>query len=247
MSVRDLAAANFTRHLKQNAYPGRGLVVGRSSIETAWLMVYWIMGRSAHSRNRRFVIEDSTLRTEPVDLNQVVDPSLIIYDAMLELPGIYLVGNGDQVRTVYDALQTGGQFDDALATREREPDAPNYTPRISAMLDLNTSPVGLSLNVLKANPADPEATDRFTYRPATPPAGFGLCLTTYLGDGNPLPSFSGDPLLLPCEGTADQELDTYWRALDADNRLAIAVKHIPQDGRASTLMLHNRHESAIAP
>ena len=247
MSVRDLAAANFERHLKQNAYPGRGLVVGRSSVEAAWLMVYWIMGRSAHSRNRRFVIEGSTLRTEPVDLNQVEDPSLIIYDAMLELPGIYLVGNGDQVRTVYDALQTGGQFDAALATRECEPDAPNFTPRISAMLDLKTSAASLSLNILKANPANPEATDRFTYRPAAPPAGFGLCLTTYLGDGNPLPSFSGEPLLLPVEGSADQVLDTYWNALDADNRLAVAVKQIPQNSRASTLLLHNRHESALSP
>jgi hypothetical protein len=244
MSVRDLAAANFARHLKQNAYPGRGLVVGRSSVEAAWLMVYWIMGRSAHSRNRRFVAEGSTLRTEPVDLHQVDDPSLIIYDAMLELPGIYLVGNGDQVRTVYDALQTGGQFDAALATREREPDAPHYTPRISAMLDLHPSPAGLSLNILKANPADPEATDRFTYHPAAPPAGFGLCLTTYLGDGNPLPSFSGEPLLLPVEGTADQVLNTYWNALDADHRLALAVKQIPQDGGASSLMLHNRPDAA---
>jgi hypothetical protein len=210
-------------------------------------MVYWIMGRSAHSRNRRFVAVGSTLRTEPVDLNQVEDPSLIIYDAMLELPGLYLVGNGDQVRTVCDALQTGGQFDAALAVREREPDAPHYTPRISAMLDLHPSPPRLSLNILKANVADPEATDRFTYHPAAPPAGFGLCLTTYLGDGNPLPSFSGEPLLLPVEGTADQVLDTYWRALDADNRLAIAVKQIPQDGRASTLILRNRHESASSP
>jgi len=247
MSVRDLAAANFARHLQHNTYPGRGLVVGRSSVEAAWLMVYWIMGRSAHSRNRHFVAEGSTLRTEPVDIQQVEDPSLIIYDAMLELPGIYLVGNGDQVRTVYDALQTGGQFDAALATREREPDAPHYTPRISAMLDLHPSPASLSLNILKANPANPEATDRFTYSPAAPPAGFGLGLTTYLGDGHPLPSFSGEPLLLPVEGTADQVLDTYWSALDADNRLALAVKQIPQDGGASILMLRNRHERAISP
>jgi hypothetical protein len=247
MSVHDLAAANFERHLQHNPYPGRGLVVGRTSVGADWLMVYWIMGRSAHSRNRRLVIEGSTLHTEPVDINQVADPSLIIYDAMLELPGIYLVGNGDQVRTVYDALLVSRQFDEALATREREPDAPHYTPRISAMLNLHTSPASLSLNILKANPADSEATDRFTYRPAAPPAGFGLCLTTYLGNANPLPSFSGEPLLLPLEGTADQVLDTYWNALDADHRLAIAVKQIPQEGGASTLTLHNRYESALSP
>ena len=166
MSAPEIAAANFARHLQQNPYPGRGLVVGRASDNTAWLMLYWIMGRSAQSQNRIFVADGGTLRTEPRDASLIDDPSLIIYEAMLELPGVYLVGNGDQVRTLSDALQAGSSFDAALATRAHEPDAPHYTPRISAMLDVRHPPGRLTLSLLKANVANPEKTDRITYRPA---------------------------------------------------------------------------------
>jgi IMP cyclohydrolase len=244
MEAFKTAQMNFDRHLRQNRYPGRGLVVGRSSDEDAWLMIYWIMGRSSHSQNRRFVAEGGTLRTEPVDPTLVQDPSLIIYEAMLELPGtpagIYLVSNGDQTRTLYETIRAGGTFDAALATREREPDAPNYTPRISAMLDLQSAPRMLALSLLKANPADPELTDRFAYRPASPPPGLGVGLTTYMGDGSPLPSFQGDPLLLPLEGSVEAVLDAYWEALDADNRVALAVKWIPAQGGESEILVRNR-------
>jgi IMP cyclohydrolase len=240
MQVTDMAVANFERHLKQNAYPGRGLVVGVSSTHAAWLMIYWIMGRSVHSQNRRFVAEAGVLRTEPVDASRVEDPGLIIYDAMLEWPPIYLVGNGAQVRGIYDTLQAGGSFDAALAAWEREPDAPHYTPRISAMLDLGQPPGSLTLSLLKANAANPNHTDRFTYRPANPPAGFGVGLTTYGGDGHPLPSFTGEPLLLPCTGDLDEVLGVYWHALDANNRVSLAVKRIPQHGGASEMVVRNR-------
>ncbi len=241
MQATEIAAANFSRHLVHNAYPGRGLVVGRSSVEDAWLMIYWIMGRSEHSRNRRFVVEGDILRTEPMDASLVDDPSLIIYEAMMALPGCYLIGNGDQIRTIYEALQAGSSFDAALSTREREPDAPNYTPRISAMLDLHDPPGQLTMSILKANVADPAYTDRTTYRPALPPSGLGLGLTTYDGDGSPLPSFSKDPLLLPCEGDIHAVLDRYWDALDADNRIAVAVKRIPADGSRGELIVRNRY------
>ena len=241
MQPIEIARKNLDRHLRTNPYPGRGLVVGRSSVEDAWLMIYWIMGRSAHSRNRRFVVEGSSLRTEPVDPELVIDPSRIIYEAMMELPGIYLVSNGDQTRTLFETLQAGGTFDAALAQREREPDAPNYTPRISATLDLRGRPAAITLSILKASLADPEYTDRFTYRPAPPPPGLGICLTTYMGDGAPLPSFRGDPLLLPCAGGAEAVLDSYWDALDASNRIAIALKRIPSPGGASDTIVRNRH------
>ena len=155
---------NFKRHIASNSYPGRGLVIGRSSCDDGWLMLYWIMGRSEHSRNRRFTIEGPVLWTEPVDPSRVEAPELIIYPAMLELPGMYIVSNGDQSQTIYDALKSGGTFDAALATREREPDAPNYTPRISGMLELSGTPA-FTLNVLKMNPTNPDLTDRVTYRP----------------------------------------------------------------------------------
>ncbi|HTK11691.1 MAG TPA: IMP cyclohydrolase [Ktedonobacteraceae bacterium] len=238
--AREIAHRNFEASIRQQSYPGRGLVVGRSENSASWLILYWLMGRSENSRNRRFVVEGSTLRTEPVDLSRVVDPSLIIYEAMLELPGVYLVSNGDQTRTIYETIQAGGSFEQALETREREPDAPNYTPRISAMIDQRAQPASIALSILKANPANPELTDRTVFKPALPSAGLGICLTTYQGDGSPLPSFQGDPLLLPCEGTAEELLETYWNALNAENRIALAIKEIPFAGSASKLIVKNR-------
>lgn len=233
---KQLAEQNFDRHLRQNPYPGRGLVVGRGE-DGAWLILYWIMGRSPNSRNRHFVAAGGTLRTEPLDPSLLADPSLIIYEAMLDLPGTFLVSNGDQTRTIYEALPAGGSFDAALQTREREPDAPNYTPRISAMLR-PADPHPLTFSILKANLFDPTWTDRFTYRPAPPPPGFGYGLTTYLGDGNPLPSYRGDPLLLPLFGTPQQLLATYWAALDRENRIALALKRVA--GAEVRLWLQNK-------
>jgi IMP cyclohydrolase len=242
MAAKQVAKQNFERHIRQNSYPGRGLVIGRSSAEGAWLQIYWIMGRSQHSRNRRFVVDGSSMRTEPVDASLVKDPSLIIYNAMQELPGIYLVTNGDQTDTLVETLQAGGTFDDALGTREREPDAPNYTPRISGMLDFNKQPVEIALSILKGNLVDPELTNRFTFRPAAPPPGMGYCITTYQGDGKPLPPFAGDPLLMPCAGSAEEVLATYWNALDADNRVSLAVKTIPAARGSGEIVVKNRFE-----
>lgn len=240
MTEKGLAQSNFDL-LCQNPYPGRGLIIGKSNANE-WLILYWIMGRSEHSRNRRFVAEGATLRTEPVDASLVKDPSLIIYEAMLDLPGIYIASNGDQTRTIYEALKAGGSFDSALATREREPDAPNFTPRISGMIDLNHQPGSFALNILKANPLDPQHTDRYTYRPSLPVPGYGFGLTTYQGDGNPLPSFSSDPLLLPLEGTPESLLETYWDALNAENRVALALKVISAAGNAR-LLVQNRYNA----
>lgn len=235
-----IATTNLDTHIRHNPYPGRGLVIGRSSSSDAWFMVYWIMGRSAQSRNRKFVAVDGTLRTEPVDAGLVTDPSLIIYDAMLELPDVYLVSNGDQTRSIYSEIQAGGSFDAALTKREHEPDAPHYTPRISGMLDFRDGEPATTLSILKANPLDPQRTDRFTYRPVLPAVGFGVGLTTYNGDGSPLPSFQGDPLLLPLTGDSEEVLHTYWEALNAENRIALAVKQIPLHGGMSELKVVNR-------
>lgn len=238
MSAPSIARETFDRHIARNPYPGRGLVIGRST-GNEWLILYWIMGRSAQSRNRRFVAEGGVLRTEPVDASLVKDPSLIIYEAMLELPGLHLVSNGDQTRTAYQALKAGGTFEGALATREREPDAPNFTPRISGLLDLTRDPGAIALSILRAGRLDPRETDRHAYRPAPPPPGFGFGLTTYTGDGDPLPSFSGDPLLLPLDGAPEAVLETYWRALHAENRIALAVKAVVP-GAGSRLIVRNR-------
>jgi hypothetical protein len=235
------AKDQFQRHLVANTYPGRGLVLGQQADGSAWLQVYWIMGRSPNSQNRVFVAEGTTLRTEPHDAAAALDPSLIIYEAMLELPGLYLVSNGDQTRTLYDVMQAGGAFESALEMREREPDAPNYTPRISGMHDLRGGEAQVALSILRANPADPGLTDRTTFRPAPPPPGLGLCLTTYEGDGQPLPPFRGDPRWMPLAGGVAELADTYWQALDPGHRVALAVKRIPRDGGPSQVEIRNRH------
>lgn len=240
MELHTRATENFARQVEANPYPGRGLVVGRDDFGD-FVLVYWIMGRSENSRNRRFVADAGTLRTEPVDPAKVEDPSLIIYEAMLELPGVQVASNGDQTRTIADALAGGGTFEGALSTREREPDAPNYTPRISGMIDLRAAKPSIGLSILKASPFDPSQTDRFYYRPALPPPGYGLGLTTYASDGSPLPSFSGEPLMLPCAGTPEEIRDRYWSSLNAENRVALAVKAVHEDGRMKALLIENRH------
>lgn len=242
MSSQETAYQTFQSHFANNPYPGRGLIIGHSQVEESWHQVYFIMGRSEHSRNRRFVVEGSTLRTEPVDASKVEDPSLIIYEAMFELDGQFIVSNGDQTKTLYEGLNEGNRFDEALSTREREPDAPNYTPRITGMLEIDAAGERISLNILKGNRINPENTDRFFYYPHLPVSGLGYGLTTYLGDGNPLPSFAGDPLVLPLQGTAEDILEFYWEALDADNRISIAVKTISESGAKSEIILRNKYE-----
>jgi IMP cyclohydrolase len=239
MKIEETADRSFQSHLVENPYPGRGLVIGRSEKDT-WVIVYWIMGRSTNSRNRRFVAEGSSLKTEPVDPKLVKDPSLIIYEAMLDIKGAYLVSNGDQTRTIYDTLQKGGTIEEALATREREPDSPNFTPRINGMISFGGSSAKVVLAILKANPVDPAFTDRYYYYPSMPKAGLGVGLTTYSADGDPLPAFSGDPLLLPCRGNGEAVLESYWDALNIENRVSMAVKEISKQGTQSRIIIKNR-------
>ena len=234
--LRAQARRNFDAHLAANPYPGRGLVIGR--LESGdWAQLYWIMGRSANSRNRRFVVDSAELRTEPLDPALVEDPTNIIYQAMLELDDRYIVSNGDHTRTIHDTLLAGARFDDALALREREDDAPNYTPRIAGLLNAHEGAAEISLAILRANDADAAHTDRAVYRPALPPLGLGYGLTTYATDGSPLPPFRGDPLWLPLDGDLDDVLDSYWAALDADNRIALAAKLIPAASGTSRIIL----------
>lgn len=244
MSATETANATLEIHIAGNPYPGRGLIIGKSSKGDSWLQVYWIMGRSPNSRNRQFALEGVTLRTEPFDPSKVEDPSLIIYEAMLELPRKFLLSNGDQTRTLCDGLAAGRSMKDALASREREPDAPNYTPRITGLLDLSGEAPEIGLSILKANKIDPAHTDRHYFFPQAPSNGIGYGLTTYMVDGDPLPTFSGDPLLLPLAATAEETLDLYWDRLDSENRISLAVKEIALDGGASRVALRNKYTSA---
>lgn len=238
--MNDALRRTFDRSIAENRYPGRGLIIGRNG-QGDWTLVYWIMGRSENSRNRQFAVDGGTLRTRAHDPSRVVDPSLIIYEAMLELPGVQLVSNGDQTRTIHDALARGSSFEAALGTRAHEPDAPHYTPRISGMLDLRGPEPSVRLSILRASPFDPSATDRMFFHVAAPAPGAGRGLTTYAGDGDPLPSFSGDPLCLPLEGSGADIITRYWSALDADNRISLAVKTVAPDGRCRELRVQNRY------
>ncbi|HMA65753.1 MAG: IMP cyclohydrolase [Fibrobacterota bacterium] len=240
MSFNDVAAANFETRIKQNPYPGRGIIIGKSDNAT-WQIVYWIMGRSTNSRNRRFVANGTDMRTEPVDLSQLTDPSLIIYDAMLELPGLFMVSNGDQTRTIYDTMKMGNGFEDALMTRMHEPDAPNFTPRISGLIDLRKEMPVVTMSILKSSSLSSNVSDRYFFRPQFPVSGFGYGITTYQGDGNPLPSFSGDPVLLPLKGDASEIIDTYWKSLNQDNLVSLAVKTVSSVDKSSHILVRNRH------
>ena len=161
---------------------------------------------------------------------------------MLELDGKFLVSNGDQTRTAFEGLRGGKSLREALSGREREPDTPNYTPRITGMLDVGGDEVSIALSILKANRRDPTDTDRWYYYPSPPRAGEGYALTTYMSDGNPLPSFEGDPLVLPVQSNPEETLELYWDALDTDNRISLAVKEISSTGDASRIIIRNKYQ-----
>ena len=239
--MNELAERTLDQTVTRNRYPGRGIVIGKNG-QGDWTLVYWIMGRSQNSRNRTFVAEGGTLRTQAFDPSLLEDPSLIIYEAMLELPGVQLITNGDQTRTIHDALLRGESFEAALRTRAHEPDGPHYTPRISGLLQLTGKQPRLVLSILRSNPLDPsKLTDRSFFELGEPPPGIGRGITTYAGDGNPLPSFTGEPLVLPLEGRGTDILERYWNALDSDNRISLAVKTVAPDGSCRELLVKNRH------
>ena len=236
--IKELAARNFSRHISENAYPGRGIVLGRNH-ENSWIVIYWIMGRSSNSRERIFIHKNGILRTEATDSSMVENPSLIIYNAMQDLDDYIVVSNGKHTDTICKGLEDGKSFYTALHSEEHEPDAPNYTPRISGIIQLEEESMSLSI-ISKSDFSDEKSEHRFCrYTDIAP--GYGYCLTTYLGDGNPLPSFKGDPLLLPLQGNAEQIASCYWQELNQDNRISLAVREFPQTGE-DQLKIINRNQ-----
>jgi len=225
--IKELAERNFRRHISENAYPGRGIVLGRNR-ENSWIVIYWIMGRSSNSRNRIFTHENGILRTEAADLSIVEDPSLIIYNAMRDLDDCIVVANGKHTDTICKGLDDGKSFYSALNSEKHEPDPPNYTPRISGIIQLEEGTMVLSI-ISKSVFSVEQSEHRFCRYTDTAP-GYGYCLTTYMGDGNPLPSFKGDPFMLPLQGNAEQIAKYYWHGLNQDNRISLAVRELTQTG-----------------
>tara|TARA_Y100001951_G_C11195425_1_gene213982 strand:- start:66 stop:725 length:660 start_codon:yes stop_codon:yes gene_type:complete len=202
--------------LTNNSYPGRGIIIGRNH-EGAWIVIYWIMGRSDNSRNRVFKYKDNILSTEAANPSLVEDPSLIIYNAMRSIGHNIIISNGSQTDIIYDKLMLGSSFLASLENEKYEPDAPNYTPRISGYLDKNI--MSINLSIIKRNHTGD--IDHCFYRYSNIDLGYGYCITTYTGDGDPLPSFQGEPIMLPLEGDIKQITNTYWNELDSDNRVSL--------------------------
>ena len=238
-----LADKNLEDRLRNATYPGRGLVLGTHESGRTLVQVYWIMGRSENSRNRVFVADGVELRTEPADAHKCKDPSLIIYNAMRELDGVCIVTNGDQTDTICEALRSGGTFESALDTRRFEPDAPNFTPRVSGLVDLADERDAYKLGILKTigNDADRPVRQYFNYETAVP--GIGHTIATYSGDGSPLPAFDGEPQPMPIPDDLDATLDLYWSALNADNKVSLLVKHINRATNESEVRIANKNQA----
>ena len=236
--IKKHAARNFSRHISENVYPGRGIVLGRNH-ENSWIVIYWIMGRSSNSRNRIFTHETGILRTEAADSSMVEDPSLIIYNAMRDLDDYIVVSNGKHTDTICKGLEDGKSFYTALNSEKHEPDPPNYTPRISGIIQREERSMTLSI-ISKSVFSDEQSEHRF-YRCTDILSGYGYCLTTYMRDGNPLPSFKGDPLMLPLQGNAEQIASFYWQELNQDNLISLAVRELTQPGE-DRLKIINRNQ-----
>ena len=215
---------NLEQALSATTYPGRGIVIGKSEDGNHMAIAYFIMGRSENSRNRVFVPDGDGIRTQAFDESRMSDPSLIIYAPVRVLPEGTIVTNGDQTDTVYDTLKAGGTFEEALRTRTFEPDEPNYTPRISGLVYSGED--RYSLSILKSGDGDPSVTRRQFFDYCGTPAGTGHFIHTYEKDGNPLPSFEGEPTPVTLPGDLDTLAETVWNNLNEDNKVSLFVRYI---------------------
>jgi len=208
------------------SYPGRGIVIGRSEDGKYAVTGYFIMGRSENSRNRVFVEDGEGIRTKAFDESRLTDPSLIIYAPVRVYEGATIVTNGDQTDTVFDSLKKGGSFEEALKTRSFEPDEPNFTPRISGIMNIKDGSYDYALSILKSDNGNAESCNRYFYHYGNPAPGKGHYIHTYMGDGNPLPSFEGEPEAVSVKGGIDEFTDSLWKALDADNKVSLFTRFI---------------------
>ncbi|MGI6269368.1 MAG: IMP cyclohydrolase [Candidatus Howiella sp.] len=212
--------------LKENAYPGRGIVAGLTPDGKRGVFAYFIMGRSENSRNRVFVTDGDGIRTEAFNPSKLADPSLIIYAPVRVFKNATVVTNGDQTDTVYAYLKQGESFEAALRTRAFEPDAPNFTPRISAVGRVNEGKFSYKLSILKSAGGNRASCERFFYEYDAPVAGEGRFIHTYRCDGDPIPSFCGEPEPVAISGEIDDFTDMVWNSLNSDNKVSLFVRFI---------------------
>ncbi len=214
-----------TQRLEGNTYPGRGIILGKSADGKCAALAYFIMGRSANSRNRIFAERDGAVFTEPFDASRVEDPRLIIYSAIRRCGSNLIVTNGDQTDTIYKGLISGMTFDDALSGRCFEPDAPNFTPRISGMITFGNGDFTYQMSILKSGDEKGTFCNRFSFR-YRPKAGLGHFIHTYVCDGSPIPTFQGEPERVVIPDDIDEFTQEVWNALDGDNRISLYVRYV---------------------
>ena len=224
--------------LRSNSYPGRGIIVGKSADGKSAMIAYFIMGRSTNSRNRIFERFEGGMRTKAFDESKLVDPSLIIYNPYLSYENMDIVTNGDQTNTVYDGLKAGVDFDKALSSREFEPDFPNFTPRISSLLTYADGDFTYKMSILKSADEKGSACDRFGYHYSAI-QGFGHFIHTYECDGNPIPSFYGEPEKVVLPNTASELADIVWGSLNEDNKVSLFVRVVNlENGKAEEIIIN---------
>lgn len=211
--------------LLPNTYPGRGIIIGKSEDGKCAVTAYFIMGRSENSRNRVFTEKDGAVFTEPHDYSKVSDPSLIIYSAIRKIDNKLIVTNGDQTDTIYDFISRGEDMRAALRTREFEPDAPNFTPRISGVITFDKGDFTYEMSILKSADAEGSATNRYFYE-YNSIAGLGHFIHTYVCDGNPIPTFQGEPERVTVSSDIDEYTDSIWNSLNENNKISLYVRYV---------------------
>jgi len=227
--------------IRDNSYVGRGIVIGKSASGKYACSAYFIMGRSANSRNRVFTERDGVLYTEPFDASKVEDPSLIIYAAQRKLENKLIVTNGDQTDTIYEGLKDGKCFKKSLESRAFEPDAPNFTPRISGMLTFENGDFSYEMSILKSADEKGSACNRYTFSYA-PINGVGHLIHTYVCDGNPLPTFLGEPERVTVPDSIDEFTASLWEALHHENRISLYVRYTDLTSGEETNRLINQNK-----
>ena len=217
---------SIEKELQGNAYPGRGIIIGKTPDGKKAVSAYFIMGRSENSRNRVFVTEGEGIRTQAFDPSKLTDPSLIIYAPVRVLGNRTIVTNGDQTDTIYDGMDKELTFEQSLRCREFEPDGPNYTPRISGVMHIEAGKYDYAMSILKSNNGDPSCCNRYTFTYDIPVAGEGHFIHTYKCDGNPLPSFEGEPKLVNILDDMDAYTELLWNSLNEENKVSLFVRYI---------------------
>ena len=217
---------SIEEELRNNSYPGRGIIIGKTPDGKKAVTAYFIMGRSGNSRNRIFVEDGEGIRTQAFDPSKLEDPSLIIYAPVRVLGNKTIVTNGDQTDTIYEGMDKQLTFEQSLRTREFEPDGPNYTPRISGIMHIENGTYNYAMSILKSNNGSPDGCCRYTFAYENPAAGEGHFIHPYMCDGDPLPSFEGEPKLIGVPDDMEAFTDLLWNSLNEENKVSLFVRYI---------------------